>query len=226
MTKRTVRRWSQRAEETLWGCFEAASWDVLCEPHGDDINATAECVTSVWTTPSPPIMNSGSPVISPTRKREPLGRDSKLLRSVQKELKVRIRDNKEVYRRKLESKIQLNNVWDVWSGMQRFMVFKQKEDWIEESLDRANEMNSFLNRFSPKTSSASSSPAPGQTDLPPSLDPQLLCYISAVSFSTSLMDLTAAPMLSPTSGDDAPPLHLPPTTSPSLAVRCRNSWRD
>ena len=49
MTKRTVRRWSQEAEETLWGCFEAIDWYALCEPlgchHLDDINAMTECVT-------------------------------------------------------------------------------------------------------------------------------------------------------------------------------------
>ena len=43
VTKRTVRSWSQEAEETLRGCFEATDWDAFCEPHGDDISAMTEC---------------------------------------------------------------------------------------------------------------------------------------------------------------------------------------
>ncbi|MED6293853.1 hypothetical protein CHARACLAT_014895 [Characodon lateralis] len=39
-------------------------------------------------------------------------------------------------------------------------------------LDRANELNTFFNRFSSETSSASSSPAHSQPDIPPSIDPQ------------------------------------------------------
>ena len=45
MTNRTVRRWSQEAEETLQRCFEATDWDAHWESHGDDINAMIECVT-------------------------------------------------------------------------------------------------------------------------------------------------------------------------------------
>ena len=36
VSKRTVRTWSQKAEETLQECFEATDRDALCEPHGDD----------------------------------------------------------------------------------------------------------------------------------------------------------------------------------------------
>ncbi|MED6290559.1 hypothetical protein CHARACLAT_014287, partial [Characodon lateralis] len=31
------------SEEALQGCFEATDWDALCQPHGEDINATTEC---------------------------------------------------------------------------------------------------------------------------------------------------------------------------------------
>ena len=39
-------------------------------------------------------------------------------------MKVKIRDNKEVYRRKLENKLKENNVRDVWSGMKKIKGFK------------------------------------------------------------------------------------------------------
>ena len=70
------------------------------------------------------------------------------MRSMKKQLKVKIRDNREVYRRKLENKLQQNHVCDVWSGMEKITGFKQKEDKIDGSLDRANELNTFFNRFS------------------------------------------------------------------------------
>ena len=90
--------------------------------------------------------------------------------------------------------------------MVKITSFKQQEeDYIDESLDRANQLSSFYNEFSLETPSASSTPAPSQTNPPSSLDPQLNWYISAVSSSTSVMELAAAPPLSSTtSGDSAP----------------------
>ena len=64
---------------------------------------------------------------------------------------------------------------------------------------------------------------PGQTDLPPSLDPELPCHISAVSSSASVMDLVAASSLSPTTSGDAGP---PSPSRLSTAVRWGGSWRD
>ena len=45
VTTRTVRRWSQETHELLQGCFEAADWDVLCEPHGNNIDSLTDCIT-------------------------------------------------------------------------------------------------------------------------------------------------------------------------------------
>ena len=47
--------------------------------------------------------------------------------------------------------------------MKKITGFKQKEDRIDRNLDRANNLNTCLNRFSLETSSPSSSPAPKQT---------------------------------------------------------------
>ena len=43
-----MRRWSQEAEETLWGCLEATDWDALCEPHGGDINAVTVLLNNYY----------------------------------------------------------------------------------------------------------------------------------------------------------------------------------
>ena len=45
MHTRTVRRWKQEAAEALQDCFELTDWDVLCEPHGEDIDLMTDCIT-------------------------------------------------------------------------------------------------------------------------------------------------------------------------------------
>ncbi|MED6269420.1 hypothetical protein CHARACLAT_032972 [Characodon lateralis] len=75
--------------------------------------------------------------------------------------------------------------------MKKITGFKQKDDQTDGGLDRANELNTFFNRFSSETSSASSSPAHSQTDIPPSFEPQPLCHTSNVLSSTSAMDPSA-----------------------------------
>ena len=66
------------------------------------------------------------------------------MRSVQKQLKVKIGDNKEVQSRKLQNKPQQKNTRDVWSGMKKITGFKSKEHQIHGNLDRANELNTFF----------------------------------------------------------------------------------
>ena len=60
--------------------------------------------------------------------------------------------------------------------------------WRIRYLDRENELNAFFIRLL----SASSSPAPNQTDFLPSLDPQLPCHISSVSCSTSVVSCSTS----------------------------------
>lgn len=45
---------------------------------------------------------------------------------MQKELKVKLKESREAYGKKLESKLQQNNVKDVWSGMKTITGFKAK----------------------------------------------------------------------------------------------------
>ncbi|MED6234496.1 hypothetical protein ATANTOWER_031850 [Ataeniobius toweri] len=80
--------------------------------------------------------------------------------------------------------------------------FKQ-DDQTDECLDKANELNTFFNRFSSETSSASSSPAHNQSDIPPSFDPQLSCQTSNVLSFTSATDPSASTCLPSTKSEDA-----------------------
>ena len=53
VTTKTVRTWSEDCYEALQGCFEVTDWNVLCEPHGEDIDGLTEALQytsiSVWT---------------------------------------------------------------------------------------------------------------------------------------------------------------------------------
>ncbi|MEQ2281050.1 hypothetical protein AMECASPLE_026450 [Ameca splendens] len=63
--------------------------------------------------------------------------------------------------------------------------FKQEskqEDWIDGCLDRANKLNTFFDRFSSATSSASFSPATSQTDIPSSFDPVFQSHLKSFIF--------------------------------------------
>ena len=45
MHTRTVRRSTRGAAEALQDCFELTDWDLLCEPHGEDIDNMTDCIT-------------------------------------------------------------------------------------------------------------------------------------------------------------------------------------
>ncbi|MED6262743.1 hypothetical protein ATANTOWER_025116 [Ataeniobius toweri] len=96
--------------------------------------------------------------------------------------------------------------------MKKITSFKQKDNRTNGCLDRANELNTFFNRFSSETSSTSSSPAHSQTNTRPSFDLQLSCHISNVLYTTSATDPSASKFLSSTKSDDAgapfAPLHM------------------
>ncbi|MEQ2257693.1 hypothetical protein ILYODFUR_037385 [Ilyodon furcidens] len=87
--------------------------------------------------------------------------------------------------------------------MKKIQCFKQEDNQTNGCLDRANELNTFFNRFSSETSSSSTSPAHSQTDISPSFDPQLFCHTSNVLSSASALDPSASTCLPSTKSEDA-----------------------
>nr|XP_054594182.1 uncharacterized protein LOC107378612 isoform X1 [Nothobranchius furzeri]XP_054594190.1 uncharacterized protein LOC107378612 isoform X1 [Nothobranchius furzeri] len=236
VTRRAVRKWSQDAEEALQGCFETAGWMTLCQGYEEDINAMTGCVTdyinfcveNIIPTRTVRRFANNKPWITSElknllneKKRAFKEGDRELLRSIQKQLKIKIRDSKEAYRKKLENKLQRKNIKDVWSGMKKITGFKQRKDCTDGSLDTANELNKFFNRFSSGTNPASSSPVPSQSDIPSSSDPTFSCHTPALLSSNAVMDSSGSINLSSTkSGDAAAPLP-PSTTTTCLSLEVR-----
>ena len=113
-------------------CFDTTDWDVLCEPHGDDIDSLTTCITDcinfcmentvptrkVWCFPN------NKPWVTPElkaqlkeKKRVFKSGAKEELRRVQKGLKRGIRRGKDSYRRKLGKCLTGNNTREVWKGL-------------------------------------------------------------------------------------------------------------
>ena len=44
-TTRYVKKWSEETSMALRDCFESMDWEVLCGPHGEDIDSLTTCIT-------------------------------------------------------------------------------------------------------------------------------------------------------------------------------------
>ncbi|KAL7891094.1 hypothetical protein AOLI_G00005700, partial [Acnodon oligacanthus] len=104
---------------------------------------------------------------------------------IQRELNAAIKEANNKYRRKLEWKLQQNNMREVWNGMRTITSFRSSNNrGVESSVDGANKLNLFFNRFNtagpvfprPDSSAAGSqqpiplTPHPPPDSLPPSSD--------------------------------------------------------
>ncbi|KAI4894740.1 hypothetical protein NFI96_006104 [Prochilodus magdalenae] len=163
VTTRTVRRWSEETSEVLQDCFETTDWTALYEPHGEDIDGLTECITDYInfcvdsTVPTrtvkcypnnKPWVTKDIKALLNKKKRAFRAGDREEVRTTQRELKRTIREAKDRYRRKLEWKLQQNNMREVWSGMRTITGFRSSNNrGVEGSVDRANELNLFFNRF-------------------------------------------------------------------------------
>ncbi|KAI4898558.1 hypothetical protein NFI96_004317 [Prochilodus magdalenae] len=75
--------------------------------------------------------------------------DKEELKRVQTELRIRIKEAKEEYRTKLETKLENNNTRDVWRGLKDITGFNLSSSGAitDGSYERANELNQFFLRF-------------------------------------------------------------------------------
>ncbi|KAL0151264.1 hypothetical protein M9458_053455 [Cirrhinus mrigala] len=162
-TSKIVRRWTEEANETLQGCFEVTDWQALCEPHGQDIDGITECITgyinfcvdtivpvrtvNCYPNNKPWVTKDIKAILN--RKKKAFRERNKVeVRATQRDLRIKIREAKEKYRRKLEWKLQQNNMRELWSGMRTITGYKlSSSGGINGSVERANELNHFFNRF-------------------------------------------------------------------------------
>ena len=66
---------------------------------------------------------------------------------MQRQLKVKIRENKGAYKKKIENKLQQNSMKEVWSGMMTITGYSGASQPAEGDQAWADEFNLFFNRF-------------------------------------------------------------------------------
>ncbi|KAI4883371.1 hypothetical protein NFI96_013585 [Prochilodus magdalenae] len=108
------------------------------------------------------------------------------LKRVQGELKIRLKEAKESYRKKVERKLQDNNMKEVWGAMKTITGCKNNSgNSVDGHVDRAKQFNNFYNRFdcpapagpssylpaASTTLSSSPSPSPPPSSSPSSPSP-------------------------------------------------------
>ncbi|CAI5676990.1 unnamed protein product, partial [Oreochromis niloticus] len=102
--------------------------------------------------------------------------DKEELKKVQKDLKYKIREGKECFRRKMENQLQQKNVREVWRNMKKISGHFQDNGGATLSAGRgwANDLNLFFNRFdngplitSPTPQLPTTKPAPPPTPAQP-----------------------------------------------------------
>lgn len=89
------------------------------------------------------------------KKRAFRSNDRVQLKLVQGQIKHRIKESKDFYRRKLEKSLENNNSRDVWSGITKISGFQRKGGVVEGNVQQVNEFNQFFNRFDSASSSSS-----------------------------------------------------------------------
>ncbi|XP_049889973.1 uncharacterized protein LOC126383492 [Epinephelus moara] len=161
-TTRTVKRWSEEAEEALKDCFETTVWEVLSDSHGEDIDSMTSCTTDyinfcvVSTVPTRTVrcFSNTKPWITPDlkallkEKRRAFNSGNKEeLKAVQKELRRNIRRGKEGYKKKMEEQLQQSDVSGVWSGLKTISGHKQPDSQARGNQQWVNDLNLFFNRF-------------------------------------------------------------------------------
>ncbi|KAI3369406.1 hypothetical protein L3Q82_007480 [Scortum barcoo] len=139
---RTVKKWSEEAEEALKDCFNTTLWDVFSAtcpwgghrqshplPDGLHINF---CVENTVPTRTVRSFSNSKPWITPDikallkeKRRAFVSGNKEELKPVQRELRRMIRKGKDCYRRKMEHQLQQNNICGVWKGLKTISGFKE-----------------------------------------------------------------------------------------------------
>ncbi|XP_078791709.1 uncharacterized protein LOC110013806 isoform X2 [Oryzias latipes] len=226
---KTVKIWTEEVTERLRDCFSTTDWDVLCSPHGEDIDSLTDCITdyvnfcveNTVQTKSVQCFSNNKPWVTPElktllneKKRAFLSGDKEELRRVQRDLKYKIRKCKDCYRKKLEQRLEQNNIRDVWRGLKHISGHAEAGNGRQVTGDQtwANELNLFFNRFDSAQPPVSTHSAPSShlSSSGVSSQLQLLPPQHQTVHSPLLPTEAKGPPQRLTAPDQPPPTH-PPT---------------
>lgn len=140
-------------------CLETTDWGMFQRVHGEDIEGLSGCITdfikfckeSIVPTKkvqcfpnNKPWINGNIKALLNKKKRMFRTGDIEGAKALQKELKRELRAAKEEYKNKLEGGLEAHSLKEIWRD---FTDYKKQGAVVEGSLDEANELNHFFNRF-------------------------------------------------------------------------------
>ena len=159
---REVQDWSGEAEEKLQFELESTDWDSFFREHGEDIDGLCQVITDYINfcertcvpTKRVRCFSNCKPwmtkeIINLLKKKRDLFQagDREGLKRVEEEVKVAKALAKECYKAKLENCLQENNTRQVWGGFRKITGYGSANTSVPGSVELANEMNGFFNRF-------------------------------------------------------------------------------
>ncbi|KAJ8046472.1 hypothetical protein HOLleu_05150 [Holothuria leucospilota] len=160
----TIQQWNDNAVDHLRAELDSTDWNMFVEA-SDDLNELTQtisdyisfCVDNVIPKKEVKVFPNNKPWITKKvktviNKKKGLFKkgDSSALREVQKELKRVIAQEKAAYRDKIESLFTDNNMRRVWDGIRLMSGYRNNSNSChisEITLDYANDLNHFYNRF-------------------------------------------------------------------------------
>ncbi|XP_036072236.1 uncharacterized protein LOC118599940 [Oryzias melastigma] len=157
-TTRSIRKCSPEAEDALKDCFDTTDWDVLLKQHGEDLEEQTHCLTGY--------LNFCLDVVSPqktvrcypnnkpwvtqevkaalNRKKVAfMKKDKEAMLSAQREVKHRLKEGKDTFRRKVEKKLGENRMREVWDGVNTITGFRTKATTAGGTVEEAISLNKF-----------------------------------------------------------------------------------
>ena len=161
--KRTIKKWTEEASQTLNACFDCTDWDVFFESSSSLEEATEAvteyinfCTDMLIPARDVRIFPNGKPWVTKDiadllKQRQCKHRDGDMegVRSKQKEIKAKIRQNKIEYKKKLEQNFSTNNSRQMWQGVSVMTGYKPSKNSVktEDAQALADELNTFYARF-------------------------------------------------------------------------------
>ncbi|KAI3356408.1 hypothetical protein L3Q82_017216 [Scortum barcoo] len=154
VTTRSVRRWSPEKESALRDCFNTTVWDVLLNPHGEDIEGMTHCLTDY--------LNFCADVVSPVKtvRCYPNNKPwvTREVKTVLNKKKGCLQEQRQgghesstaggetlcegsqgqLQEERVEQKLRENNMREVWEGVKTITGLNTKTRAVGGTMERAN----------------------------------------------------------------------------------------
>jgi len=161
--KKTVRRWTEDASLTLSACFDLTDWDVFLESSAS-LEEAVEAVTAyvnfctdmlipvkevkVYANGKPWVTGDVAGLLKSRQQKFKDG-DRDGVKDMQRQLKLKIRENKRKFKKKVEDSFNTNNSRQLWQGLSTMTGYKpgKKSIHAEDPQALAEELNKFYARF-------------------------------------------------------------------------------